>query len=191
MENYYIQKAIVNGLIATTILWLFWIPFIIIVVIRLLNNQIKDGVCQSASIAGENYRPYEIAYYLYYKFGIDYQEAIQYLRTPFDPEVAKNIINKDPTVISDANKYIVILMIISCIIVTILCIGIAVLMVYNYNLNGWEIVRFNIVMAVIIMSIEAIFFGGVATQYIPFYPNDMLDSLQTKINNYANSLNAD
>lgn len=193
METYqdpYIQTAIVNGLIATIIIWGFWTPFILIVVIGLVNNQIKDGICGAASQFGYNYQYqylWDILMYLTETFNLDWNTTAAALQTPFNDISAQNLIKSDPEVLSSLNKHLSILMIITCIIVIIVSVAIVYWIVYKYNLNGWAIVRFNLVMAIIIMLIESVFFGGVAAQYIPFYPPDILQNLKYKILNYIST----
>ena len=61
----------------------------------------------------------------------------------------------------------------------------AVFLIYKYNLNGHRILAFNIVMALIIVIIEVIFFSTVATQYDAFADESAIAKLlATKITDY-------
>lgn len=194
MENSepYIQKAVVNGLIATVILWGFWTPFILVLVIGLVNNQIKDGICDAAvqvsynSYAIENQVADEISDYTKIPENEIFAWIDQLLRS--SGRASQDIINEDPTTISADNRNLAIAMIVTCIFIIIASIGLAYYIVEKYNLNGWAIFRFNIVMAVIIMIIEGAFFGGVAMQFIPFYPSDILSNLADRINEYVKAM---
>lgn len=191
MENYggYIQTAIVNGLVATIILWGFWTPFILVVVIGLINNQIKDGVCYASKSFGMNYdySIYNIASTLSYYTKIDYNTILEALESiiPKSATPSQNIINQDPAEIQSINKNMSIIMIISCILVILTSAVAIYFIIQRYNLDGWHILKFNLVMAVIIMAIEGVFFGAVAAQYLPFYPPDMLRNLEAQIIDYA------
>jgi hypothetical protein len=119
MENSepYIQKAVVNGLIATVILWGFWTPFILVMVIGLVNNQIKDGICDAASQVGknsygiENQVSFDISQYT----KIPQSEVFQWINGIIrgSGEASQNIINEDPTIIKDDNRNLAIAMIVT------------------------------------------------------------------------------
>lgn len=194
MENSepYIQKAIVNGLIATVILWGFWTPFILLLVIGLVNNQIKDGICDAAVQVSYNSDEIEadvvndISDYT----GLPWYKIYQWINEIIrgSGTQGQNIINADPTIIKDDNRNLAIAMIVTCIFIIIASIGLAAFLIQKYNLNGWAIFRFNLVMAIIIMIIEASFFGGVAMQFIPFYPSSILQNLADRINEYVKAM---
>jgi hypothetical protein len=54
-------------------------------------------------------------------------------------------------------------------------------LITKYNLNLKEIVLFNVIMGIIIMSIEVAFFIGVTTKYSAFSINGVLGGLAQKI----------
>lgn len=110
------------------------------------------------------------------------------LDKPFNDTTAQNEINQDPSVVSSINKPLTVIMIVTCIAIILISIVLVRFLVYRYNLDGWSIFRFNLLMAIIIMIIEASFFGGVAARYIPFYPPDMLRDLREKIEDYVKSM---
>jgi hypothetical protein len=195
MENSepYIQKAVVNGLIATVILWGFWTPFILLLVVKLVNNQIKDGICYAAQYTGNEkdtilvYAASDIADYS----KLPYSQVYTFLEKLFgskESPTAEAAISDDPSVISETNMNLSIIMLVTCITVIVLSIGIAYYIIQTYNLDGWYIFKFNIVMAVIIMTIEAVFFGGVAMKFIPFYPPTILQNLGDKIDEYVKAM---
>ena len=195
MENSepYIQKAVVNGLIATVILWSFWTPFILLMVVRLVNNQIKDGICYAAQYAGTEkdtilvYAASDISIYSKLPYGQVYQ-FLENLFGSKESPTAQSALDDDPSVISETNMNLSIIMIATCITVIVLCIGIAYYIIQTYNLDGWAIFKFNLVMAVSIMLIEAVFFGTVAMKFIPFYPPDILKSLGDKIDEFVKAM---
>jgi hypothetical protein len=63
-----IIKSIVNGLISTSIIWLFWTPFLIFMAAPLMNAMIKNFLCSHSSY---------ISYEIYKIFGIQAYEVYE------------------------------------------------------------------------------------------------------------------
>lgn len=169
--DYWIQKSIVNGLIATTILWSFWTPFIIFLVVPLVNAQLKEGICEGL---------------LSYSRGIPPQQNPFFSYT--DSPAADNLIQQDPQEVWENNLTLTSLMIVTAVTVIITCLIVASTIIQRYGLHIGEIVLFNVVMALIIVIIEMGFFAGVAMQYTPFDIPKIIGELDSQSKSYFNSL---
>jgi len=163
----FIPKAIVNGLISTVILWAFWTPFIVFLAIPLVAAQLKDGVCM----------------------GLDQSYEISQIPLKTNATASQNLMNNDPKELKDANAKLTYTFIFTSIIVITLCLYVAYRMIVGYNLDYKNIVLFNIVMALIIVTIEMSFFTGVSMRYLPFIPTDIIGSLSSQVTGYYNELN--
>lgn len=191
-----ILTSIVNGLIATATLWAFWTPFMIILVVPLMNAMIKQAICHGTapfnfialndindiinslgilkSLTREQRGDFLVQFYLMLS---------QIVSGPSDQ--AKELIDQDPEEMKQVNKNIYNLMIVSAVFIIVLTLGVAIWMISKYNLNGPRIVTFNVLMALVIVMIEMGFFAGVAAQYVPFDPNVLMSMLGDRIINYA------
>jgi len=189
-------KALINGFGATIILWTFWMPFIIGFARPLVNAQIKGFVCEIEHLAVRssdnsnwlfNYLMALVASNV-----ITYQQMEEILANqngpPIDNTVALNVIQQNPQKNIDENTLIIILFVVTYFLVMICCaIGI-------YSLSSWfsidlgPLYKFNAVMALIIIAIEAIFFGVVAMSYIPFDINLIIEQLQFKLDSYLSNI---
>lgn len=163
VHNHFIPHAIVNGLIATIVLWSFWMPFIIFVAVPIVNALLKDAVC--GGLRGLTGLPVQQVY----------QPAVN------------NLLN-DEGELAEINKPLKYTFIFSYFIVVAICLYISSSLISAYGMNSWEITKFNIVMAIIIVIIEMSFFIGVSIQYVPFNPSVILGSLSSQINSYYNSV---
>lgn len=189
-------NSVVNGLIAIATVWAFWTPFLILAVVPLINAMFDDAVCGFAM--DTNVRRlfddffYQIAYNLYTQNLITLEEyyqlvpLIQVFEASFttNSAAADKLIASDKEEIKSINFNMFLIMGMVCIIVIVLSIWLAVFLIYKYNLNGHHILAFNIVMALVIVTIEVIFFVTVGARYIPFDPNQIQNLLAAKIADY-------
>lgn len=164
-------KSLVNGLIATSIIWIFWTPFLIFIASPLMNAIIKNFLYQTAG---------SIPYMIYSIFGTQAFEIYE-TSLPHPPTVANKVIeeNKQNFLNENINSFVVFT--IMSILVIYFSLFFASKLIINYNLNVGEIVLFNVVMAIIIISIETAFFIGVTTKYSPFTINGIIGQLAQKI----------
>jgi len=162
----YIPKAIVNGLISTVILWAFWTPFIVFLAIPLVAAQLKDGICMGLN---DNY-------------------SIPQIPLKTNAYASQNLMNKDPQELKDANAKLTYTFIFTSVIVMTLCLYVAYRIIVGYNLDFKNILLFNIVMALIIVTIEMSFFTGVSMRYLPFIPTDVIGSVASDVSGYYNEL---
>jgi hypothetical protein len=197
-----IINSVVNGLIAVATIWAFWTPFLIVVVVPLMNAIFKDVVC---GYAHHNTRNKEWTAYIslqqlfnnLYNQGIITGVESAYLNntlnniqdsidtTNLDSTAADAIIENDPAEITSMNMNLFIIMSVTALFIIISFIMLAVFIIYKYNLNGHRILAFNLVMALIIVIIEVIFFSAVATQYNAFTDeNGLVKRLASKITDY-------
>jgi hypothetical protein len=196
-ENVYV-KALINGLGATIILWSFWTPFIIFLARPLVNAQIKEFTCSILSDIGSGDR------YTYNSFLYQYLTALvasgqlttnqmyQILKNSSvsqrDNTVADNIVNQPPETNFNQNLLIIILFVVTYFLVMICCVlGIYTLSSW-FSINLGPLYTFNAVMALIIIAIEATFFGAVAMRFIPFDINLIIEQLQFKLDSYLSDL---
>jgi hypothetical protein len=167
-----IIKAVVNGLIATSIIWIFWTPFLIGVGAPIMNAIIKGELC---------YRSYDIPKFLSKldpKAYIIYEDNL-----PNPPTVAKNMVSENKKQFITENIQIFILLVITAIAIIYSSLSFANYLINKYGLNRMEIIKFNIVMAIIIIFIEIVFFATITTQYIPFTMSEVLEKISIKLRN--------
>ena len=88
-----IKKAMINGLIATAVIWIFWTPFIIVVAVPIINDIIKDFLCKNA---------YEIRKMVTTSFGNDTETDLNKI-LPNPPITSDNVLNENPAVFWNKN----------------------------------------------------------------------------------------
>ena len=189
-------KALINGLGATIILWTFWMPFIIGFARPLVNAQIKGFVCEIEHLvvwsSDESNWLFNYLMALVASNVITFQQMQEILASqkgpPIDNTVALNVIQQNPQKNIDENLLIIILFVVTYFLVIICCaIGI-------YTLSSWfsidlgPLYTFNAVMALIIIAIEATFFGAVAMRLSPCDINLIIEQLQFKLDSYLSDL---
>ena len=188
--------SIVNGLIATSILWIFWTPFVIFLVVPLVNAQIKDVICELGQVTNIQTLSRGVIQQMENEGEINTQQGL-YIIHQINESIAAfasssaetditNAINKDPSEIKSINYSLTMYMAITGGVVVTIAMSLALWAITKYNLNGPHILEFNLIMALIIMLIEMGFFGLVAMKYVPFKPNQIMESLVQKIVNYIN-----
>jgi hypothetical protein len=167
-----IIKAVVNGLIATSIIWVFWTPFLIFVASPLINAMIKDFVCHmSGRIPG-----------LIYSEGGPQAYEIYEQNIPNPPTVATKIINQNSNTFISENLVLFIIFGITSVFVIYGSLYFANHLIYKYNINLYEIIYFNIVMGIIIVITEILFFILVTTKYKAFNSKTIVQQISKKIN---------
>jgi len=170
--------AVVNGLITTSIIWMFWTPFIIFIAVPVLNAMVKDFFC------GNIWRIYD---FVYYSFGPEIVNS--FVETlPYPPTIAQSVVNMDRDQIKSDNSYGFIAFVFTSAIVISMCFYFAYYFIQTYQLDSSEIIKFNIVMFFVISIIEMVFFAGVATKYVPFSPAGIPSSIQSYSDEYLSSI---
>jgi len=166
-------KSIVNGLISTSIIWLFWTPFLIFIAAPLMNALVKETLCLNA-----------------WRFGVIIDDIFGYQgyevyenNLPKPPTNAINIVRNNTKNFLNENLNLFIILGILCLFVVYFTLNIAGNLITRYNLNLQKIILFNVVMAIIIITIEIAFFVGVTTEYSPFNLKNILEGLVQKIKN--------
>jgi hypothetical protein len=168
-----IIKSIVNGLISTSIIWLFWTPFLIFMAAPLMNAMIKNFLCSHSTY---------ISYEIYKIFGIQAYEVYEN-NLPNPPTIAKRIVNNNTNNFLNENLNLFIVFGILSLLVIYFSLSIAGNLISKYNLNLGKVILFNIIMSIIIIAIEIAFFIGVTTEYSPFDLKNILEGLIQKIKN--------
>lgn len=166
-------KSIVNGLISTSIIWLFWTPFLIFIAAPLMNAMIKQNLCWNA---------WRVDAIIYDIFGYQGYEIYEN-NLPTPPTVATNIVTNNTKNFLNENLNLFIVLGVLCLFVIYFSLNIAGNLITTYNLNVGRIVLFNILMSIIIIAIEIAFFIGVTTEYSPFDLKNILEGLIQKIKN--------
>jgi len=174
----FLIKSIVNGLIATSIIWTFWTPFLVFIASPLMNAMIKNFLCHESG-----WIPYIIYTEAGYKAFNVYNDNL-----PKPPTVAMNMIDQDKTSFIYENLPIYLLFALTSVFVIGGSLYSANYLITAYNLNRASIVNFNLMMVPIIFIIELIFFIGVAVGYYPFDTATILGKISQKVHNLINSL---
>jgi hypothetical protein len=176
VPNKFLITAVVNGLVATSIIWVFWTPFLFFIAAPLMNAIIKSQICYGATHIPALLK------------GLINSEAEAKAFDIFEDNVptpaitGENLVLQNKQVYTADNVQIFLLFWIISIIVIISTLVLARYLIIWNGLNMREIVVFNLIMAGIIMFIEMVFFAGVTTQYIPFNIEDLVAKLAEKIN---------
>lgn len=166
----------------------------------LRNGTIKNFICNltaSASYGTANAPTFNnsLSTFLYQLVQLDVMtraEADAILKkidiTSTSEVPAQRVLDNNYQEIYDANLPLRILFIIFGIMVILVSLGCAYLLCNWYNINGWNIIKFNIVMALIIISIESFFFGFTAIKYVPFDIPLILSQFKFRLQTYLESL---
>ena len=173
-----IKKAIINGLIATGVIWVFWTPFIIFVAVPIVNDIIKDFLCNNALSMHKVVNT---------SFGNDAVTDLNKL-LPNPPITSEHVILENPSTFWEKNSALIIIFSITGVIIIGLSFFTANRLIDLYGFSQQEFAVFNIVMATIIFSCEVAFFLGVTTSYVPFEFNQLFDQLNEKISDYLTPL---
>jgi hypothetical protein len=202
-QPFYI-KGIINGLAATTSLWIFWTPFIIFVARPLINSQLKGVICQEFSNIALQYgnnvidtwnnavNNYLYSLYATGKINLEqlqqltneYIISYQVLSTeqPIPPEIQAKLDNNPQKNWND-NLPLIIIFAITFGCVIIFCLTAITTLCQMYNINSYEIFKFNLIMTLIVVIIEGSFFAGVAMQYNPYDLNFAVKELESNVLN--------
>jgi len=190
-------KAVVNGLIATSILWFFWSLFIMIFVVDLISVQLKDGLCYAIKDLAFSVEPkIQTAewnfFFSLYEQGLITSEQAEQLSNLFSPaslnsSSAMKMLGESESNVHEENIYLYIIFSITSVSVIVFSLWLASYLINSYNLNVSEIIKFNIIMGLIIISIEGAFFAGVAMQYVPFNQSSIIQSLADQSVNFLSS----
>jgi hypothetical protein len=173
-----VKKAMINGLIATAVIWIFWTPFIIVVAVPIINDIIKDFLCKNA---------YEIRKMVTTSFGNDTETDLNKI-LPNPPITSDNVLNENPAVFWDKNAGLTIIFCIIGGVIIFTSLYAANRLIYLFGFDHMEFIKFNVLMALIIFGCEVGFFLGVTTSYIPFEFNQLLDQLNERISDYLTPL---
>lgn len=163
-QTNYVMEGVVNGLVATAILWLFWTPFLIAVVVPVSSAIIKGFVCKTISK------------------GVAPGKGL----FPQSQNLATDMLNNDPKAITIENQFYYASFVMLAIVVIPMSLFIANYIINLYALDRAHLVFLNIIMFFVISSIEALFFATVATQYTPWNITDVLGYVSSHIKTFPN-----
>lgn len=163
-QQNYVMEGVVNGLIATSILWVFWTPFLIAVVVPVSSAIVKKFVCKSISK------------------GVAPGKGI----FPQSQELAKDMINNNPKTITIENQFYYASFAVLAVLIIPTSLFIANYIINLYGLDRGHIVFLNIIMFFVISAIEAVFFITVATRYTPWNINEVLGYVSNYIKTFPN-----
>lgn len=153
----WIAKSVVNGLIGSSFLWIFWVPFITFLALPVASAMMKQDICTAVS-----------------RIPISTTAMPSYSQFP-----AGVLVNTD----SDAMKGVNLPNILSLWFLGALCIVLNFWLVreiiQSANLAFGPILRLNIAMFAVIVIMELAFFMGVGMHYIPFNLRDIYTELIT------------
>lgn len=203
-ETPFYIKGIINGLAGTISLWIFWTPFIIFLARPLINAQLKEVVCNGLSDIALNYGDNVIntwnnalmnyLYSLVQTGKIDMQQYEQLIEKysipwtaissgePIPPEI-QSILDENPQKNWNDNLSLITIFAITFVCVIIGCLVSIVLLSQIYGVNLYNILIFNLIMTVIVVCIEATFFGAVTMRYNPYDLNLIVQELESNILN--------
>lgn len=151
----WIAKSIVNGLMGSAFLWIFWVPFITFLALPVASAMTKQDICNAVS-----------------KIPISVNVMPSYTQFP-----AGVLVNTDPDAMTDIN----IPNILSLWFLGALCVVLNFWLVREIirsaSLEFGPILRLNIAMFGVIVVMELAFFMGVGMHYIPFNLRDIYTEL--------------
>ena len=153
-----IAYAVVNGLIGCVSLWSFWTPFITFLAQPVASAFMKQDLCI----------------------------AINSLKTPsilpyYSQQTGYKLLQSDPQSIQQLNVgAITSLWLLAGLAITI-CLWISSSIIQQGQLDLSHIIKLNLIMFVVIITIELAFFIGVGLKYIPFNLRDLYDDIVQNI----------
>ena len=162
----YIAPGIVNGLLGSASLWIFWTPFITFLALPISSAMTKQVICSTVnSMPAVNILP-------------------SYVNTN-----ANILINQDESGMMMSNiGYLSTFWLLAAFSVT-LSLWLAQTIVQQANLNWSEIILFNSILFVCLVFIELTFFIYIGLQFIPFNLKDIyqeiINDLTTQLNPYV------
>lgn len=163
-QTNYVMEGVVNGLFATAILWLFWTPFLIAIVVPVSSAIVKKFVCKTIS---KGVAPGKGTF-------------------PQSQNLANDMIKKNPDEITIENQFYYASFVLLAVIVIPTSLFIANYIINLYGLDRGYIVFLNIIMFFVISIIEASFFIGVATNYTPWNVIDIIGYVSNYIKTFPN-----
>ncbi len=159
----WIAKSVVNGLIGSSFLWIFWVPFITFLALPVASAMMKQDICNAVS-----------------KIPLNTNVMPTYAQYP-----AGVLVNTDPDAMTELN----IPNILSLWFLGALCVVLNFWLVreiiHSARLDFGPILRLNIAMFAVIVTMELAFFMGVGMHYIPFNLRDIFTEL---INSSTNQI---
>lgn len=170
-HNPWVIKSVVNGFVATAIIWAFWCPFMLVIAVPLANAMVKDFLCDFADL---------IPGLIQGSLGTAAEQA--YINSlPAPPSVAAGVIEHDKTQFLNENTILYFTYSIISFLIVIGSFVIANYLMHAYNIDTVEIINYNIAMAIMIALVEMIFFTTVTTEYIPFDIQTIAKKIRDKI----------
>lgn len=153
----WIAKSVVNGLLGSSFLWIFWVPFITFLALPVASAMMKQDICHAVS-----------------KIPLSTNVMPSYSQFP-----AGVLVNSDPDAMMDVNTP----NILSLWFLGALCVTLNFWLVREIlraaNLEWGPILRLNIALFGVIVTMELAFFMGVGMHYIPFNLRDIYGQLVT------------
>lgn len=160
----WVAKSIVNGLIGAAFLWMFWTPFITFLALPIASAMTKQDICRAVN----SIPPGKPTLPTYSQYPANY------------------LVNSDPDTMMQLN----IPNILSLWFLGALCVTLNFWLVREIissaGLEWGPIMRLNIIMFVVIVTMELAFFAGVGMHYIPFNLRNIFNDL---VNGTAEELN--
>lgn len=161
-QKNYVMEGVVNGLIATAILWIFWVPFLIAIVVPVSSAIIKRFVCKSISN------------------GVAPGKGL----FPQSQNLANDMIENTPKEITIENQFYYSSFVTLAVVIIPTSLFIANYIITLYNLDRGHIVFLNIIMFFVISAIEALFFAKIATRYTPWNISETLNYVTNYIKTF-------
>ena len=153
----HIAKAVVDGLLGSAYLLIFWTPLIIGLALPLETALLKTAVCWGVS----NEKASDIP-------GITNLSSNYVINEP----VAKSLVY-DNSQMYPSNTVAIIGFSLFSFFGVLMAFIFSNMIIKSAGLDWWSVMIFNFVMAIIICLIEATFFATVALEYIPYNFNDI------------------
>lgn len=154
LNNQPIAYAVVNGLIGCVSLWSFWTPFITFLAQPVASAVMKQYLCV----------------------------AINNLQTPailpsYSKRTGYTLLQTDPQSIQQLNTGTIASLWLLAGLAIAICLWISSSIIEKGQLDIDHIIKLNLIMFVVIITIELAFFVGVGLKYIPFNLKDLYDKL--------------
>lgn len=151
----WVAKSVVNGLIGSSFLWIFWVPFITFLALPVASAMMKQDICAAVSRIplNKNVMPT----YAQYPAGV--------------------LVNSDPDAIADVNTPNILSLWFLGALCIVLNFWLVREIIQSARLEFGPILRLNIAMFAVIVIMELAFFMGVGMHYIPFNLRDIFTEL--------------
>lgn len=164
-----IARAIVDGLLSSAYLWIFWVPFITGIALPLNTALIKQSICRATEDRHNSI----------------YIPGVTNLLVPSSFQTIQTLVD-DNTSMYPQNTIQLALLWICGVVWVVVSVWLANSIITASGLDWYTVMIFNLVMAILIVIVETSFFLGVAMRFNPYNLETVYQKVLPSINDTIN-----